>query len=74
MDIDAAIAKLSEFKKLASSSGTGTCDLVGFDDGSFTVKVKFGEDVPQRKPILGFAERTERTERKPRKRKGIIKS
>jgi hypothetical protein len=72
VDIDAAIAKLEEFKKLAESSGAGPCDLVGMDDGSFTVRVKFGEDAPRRKPVLGFA--AYEPERKPRKRKGIIEA
>ena len=61
MDIDAAIAKLKEFKKVSRKSGIGPCDLVGFDDGSFTVRVKFGDEAPCRKPVLGFAERNDET-------------
>lgn len=60
MNIDAAIAKLKEFKKASKSSGIGPCDLVGFDDKSFTVRVRFGEEPPAVKPILGFAGGAER--------------
>lgn len=70
MDISKAIDKLSEFKKIADA-GIGECELVDFDEDSFVVKVNFRNDRPERKPILGFADGTER---KPRKRKGIIEA
>lgn len=56
MDIDAAIEKLTEFKKL--SKKLGECNLLSFDDNSFVVKVQFGEeDKPvERTKVLGFAE------------------
>lgn len=44
----------------------GNCNLVGFDNNSFTVKVSFSEQaengdaapVAEHRPILGFAEST----------------
>ena len=55
MDIGMAIDKLSEFKKVAEA-GIGDCELVGFDEGSFVVKVNFRNDKPVRKPIIGFGQ------------------
>ena len=52
MDIDSAISKLNEFKRI--SSEIGNCDLMSLSDGSFTVKISFGEEEHDRKPIIGF--------------------
>lgn len=53
MDIDSAIEKLNEFKKIAKKF-KGECELVGFNESSFTFKVEFGNDEPERRPI-GFS-------------------
>ena len=53
MEINNVIAKLNEFKKVADM--IGACDLVGFDDTSFTVKVKIENDVPERIKVTGFS-------------------
>ena len=52
MDIDSAISKLNDFKKM--SKKLGECDLVAFNDNSFTVKIQFGEDKPDRCRVVGF--------------------
>ena len=56
MDIDAAIEKLSKFKKLSSKFGMKDCNVVGLDNESFTVRVKFSEDPPvdNKTVVLGF--------------------
>ena len=41
MDISAAIDQLTKFKKM--SKVLGECDLVGLDNESFVVKVKFND-------------------------------
>ena len=53
MDIDNAIAKLNEFKKVAKKI-SGECELVGFNENSFTFKVQFGKKDDEIKPIVGF--------------------
>lgn len=53
MDIDSAIQKLNEFKKI-SKKFKGECELVGFNDNSFTFKVEFGKNEQERRPI-GFS-------------------
>lgn len=52
MNIDSAIEKLNEFKKIAKKF-KGECELVGFNESSFTFKVEFDKDEPERRPI-GF--------------------
>ena len=52
MNIDNAIKKLTEFKKL-SKKFNGECELVGFNDNSFTFKVEFGSEGKEKQPI-GF--------------------
>ena len=52
MNIDLAISKLNDFKKM--SKKLGECDLVGFNGNSFTVKIQFEEDKPERNRIVGF--------------------
>ena len=64
MDINTAIDQLVRFKKIAKM--LGDCNLVGFDNNSFTVKVSFAEQaekcedapVTEHRPVLGFAENT----------------
>ena len=53
MDIDSAIEKLNEFKKI-SKKFKGECELVGFNDNSFTFKVEFHKDESNVKKI-GFS-------------------
>lgn len=53
MDIDSVIEKLNEFKKI-SKKFKSECELVGFNDNSFTFKVEFSKDEPERRPI-GFS-------------------
>lgn len=65
MDISAAIDQLTKFKKL--SKALGECDLVGLDDESFVVKVKFNGSKSRdaadsalafpHHPVLGFSQR-----------------
>ena len=55
MDIDLAISKLNDFKKM--SKKLGERELVAFDSNSFTVKIQFGkenEDMPDRCRVVGF--------------------
>ena len=52
MNIDSAIEKLNEFKRI--SNGIGECDLVSLTDDSFTVKIQFGERQEPRTQIIGF--------------------
>lgn len=59
MNITAAIDRLTKFKKMSKT--LGDCDLVGFDNESFTVRVKFSDGGKTEKldgyhPVLGFAE------------------
>lgn len=66
MDISAAIDQLTKFKKL--SKALGECDLVGLDNESFVVKVKFNDSRSRdaadsapafpHHPVLGFSQRT----------------
>ena len=53
MNIDNAIEKLNEFKKIAKTF-KGECELVGFNDSSFTFKVEFSKDNSSTKKI-GFS-------------------
>ena len=53
MDIDSAIKKLNEFKKIAKKF-KGECELIDFNENSFTFKAEFGKDEPERRPI-GFS-------------------
>ena len=71
MKIDAAIDRLAGFKKIADS-GIGDCEIVGLDGDSLLVRVNFRNDSPRRKPVLGFA--AYEPERKPGRKKGIIKA
>ena len=52
MDIDSAIEKLNEFKKIAKKF-KGECELVGFNESSFTFRVDFNRDNEDRK-LIGF--------------------
>ena len=69
MDINTAIEKLAQLKKMSKS--LGKCELIGFDNESFTVRVKhtdYGTTCAasissstsptafEHHPILGFAE------------------
>jgi len=63
MDINTAIEKLTKLKKMSKS--LGNCDLVGFDNESFTIRVKYDNDVSsschtsiafEHRPIQGFSE------------------
>ena len=65
MNIDSAIDKLNEFKRL--SNGIGECDLVSLTDDSFTVKIQFGESAETRKTVLGFAEQPKKTKKEKAK-------
>ena len=66
MDLELAINQLTKFKKL--SKALGECDLVGLDNESFVVKVKFngsksrnaadGDPAFSHRPVLGFSQRT----------------
>lgn len=59
MNIDAAIEKLNEFKKIAkkvSATNLGECELTGFGDDSFTFKVSFKKDAEDKSKIIGFHE------------------
>lgn len=75
MDINTAIDQLVRFKKIAKM--LGDCNLVGFDNNSFTVKVSFSEQadnndaapVAERRPILGFAESTSKKKGKTKRSK-----
>ena len=53
MDIDNAIAKLNEFKKVAKKI-KGECELVDMNDSSFTFKVQFSKTDDKHK-VIGFA-------------------
>ena len=55
MNIDNALDKLNEFKKVAEKI-KGECELVGFTDDSFTFKVQFGKNEDGHKTIVGFAQ------------------
>ena len=55
MNIDNALDKLNEFKKVAEKI-KGECELVGFTDDSFTFKVQFGKKEDNHKTIVGFAQ------------------
>lgn len=52
MDIDAAISKLNDFKKM--SKKLGNCDLVAFDGSSFVVKIQVEEEKTDRCHVVGF--------------------
>lgn len=69
MDINTAIEKLAQLKKMSKS--LGKCELIGFDNESFTVRVKHTDCSTQctasisssasptafeHHPVLGFAE------------------
>lgn len=53
VDIDNAIAKLNEFKKVAKKI-KGECELVDMNDSSFTFKVQFSKSSNEHK-VIGFA-------------------
>ena len=53
MDLELAIKKLNQFKKMSKS--LGTCDLVALDENAFVVKVQFDNGTSNtHKPVLGF--------------------
>ena len=63
MNINTAIEKLTKLKKMSKS--LGNCDLVGFDNESFTIRVKYDNVEPsschtpmvfEHRPIQGFSE------------------
>jgi len=63
MNINTAIEKLTKLKKMSKS--LGNCDLVGFDNESFTIRVKYDNAEPsscytsiafEHRPIQGFSE------------------
>lgn len=55
MNIDNAIAKLNEFKKVAKKL-SGKCELVEVSDSSFIFKVDFDKEDSKRRPVIGFAQ------------------
>ncbi len=55
MNIDNAIAKLNEFKKVAKKL-SGECELVEVSDSSFVFKVEFDKKDSKRRPVIGFAQ------------------
>ena len=57
MNITAAIATLNKFKQVAKKV-SGECELLGFGDNSFTMKITFGND-NQKKKIIGFSQTDE---------------
>jgi len=60
MNIDNALDKLNEFKKVAKKI-KGECELVGFTDDSFTFKIQFDKKKEDdHKTIVGFAQTYEK--------------
>ena len=53
MNIDSVIKKLNEFKKI-SKSFKGKCELVDFNDSSFTIKVDFNDNANEQRHVIGF--------------------
>ena len=61
MNIDNALDKLNEFKKVAKKI-KGECEFVGFTDDSFTFKIQFDKKKKEddHKTIVGFAQTCEK--------------